>query len=239
VTPITFAHRGARAHHPENTIPAFRHALERGATGLETDAWLSGDGEVVLVHDGWVWGRFLGLIPRRRAVDSTPAHDLSVLGVPRLTDLYEQVGTDYELSVDLKARGVSGRIVEAAQQVRAQGRLWLCAASVRRLRALREVAPDVRLVHSQVRSRLTQPLERHAADLAESRIDALNMHHSDWTAGLVTLFHRFGLRAFAWDTQQERHLRAMLDIGIDGVYCDDVDLMVRVVGGQPRNEAAT
>ena len=35
--PITFAHRGARASHPENTIPAFRHALDVGVTGLETD----------------------------------------------------------------------------------------------------------------------------------------------------------------------------------------------------------
>ena len=39
--PITFAHRGARLEEPENTIPAFRRALEAGAGGLESDAWLS------------------------------------------------------------------------------------------------------------------------------------------------------------------------------------------------------
>ena len=48
---ITFAHRGGRADLPENTLPAFRRALELGARGLETDARLSADGEVVLVHD--------------------------------------------------------------------------------------------------------------------------------------------------------------------------------------------
>ncbi|MGA1075335.1 MAG: glycerophosphodiester phosphodiesterase, partial [Ilumatobacteraceae bacterium] len=50
--PIMFAHRGARAHAPENTIEAFQLALRLGATGLESDAWLTADGVVVLDHDG-------------------------------------------------------------------------------------------------------------------------------------------------------------------------------------------
>ena len=54
VPPIGFAHRGARAHAPENTLEAFALALRLGATGLESDAWLTADGEVVLDHDGVV-----------------------------------------------------------------------------------------------------------------------------------------------------------------------------------------
>ncbi len=50
--PIGFAHRGARSERPENTLEAFRRALELGATGLESDAWITADGEVVLDHDG-------------------------------------------------------------------------------------------------------------------------------------------------------------------------------------------
>ena len=40
----------------------------------------------------------------------------------------------------------------------------------------------------------------------------------------------FELRAFAWDTQETRHILAMLRHGIDGVYCDRVDRMVAAVG---------
>ena len=61
-------------------------------------------------------------------------------------------------------------------------------------------------------------------------MDALNLHHADWTLGTVTLAHRFDLRAFAWDTQETRHILAMLRHGIDGVYCDRVDRMVAAVG---------
>src|SRR5436309_4574914 len=82
--PITFAHRGASADAPENTLVAFRLALELGTRGLESDARLSADGEVVLVHgaiarQGW----------RRLRVAQTSAADLARLDVPRLDDLYE------------------------------------------------------------------------------------------------------------------------------------------------------
>jgi glycerophosphoryl diester phosphodiesterase len=58
----------------------------------------------------------------------------------------------------------------------------------------------------------------------------MNMHHTDWTKGLVALFHRFDVRAFAWDVQETRYLRAVLGMGMDGIYCDRVDRMMAAVG---------
>lgn len=48
---LLYAHRGARAEAPENTIPAFERALEAGAHALEMDARLTRDGAVVIAHD--------------------------------------------------------------------------------------------------------------------------------------------------------------------------------------------
>jgi glycerophosphoryl diester phosphodiesterase len=75
-------------------------------------------------------------------------------------------------------------------------------------------------------------LERHAFDLAEGGIDAMNMHHTEWTAGLVSLFHRFDVLAFGWDAQELRHLRALMAMGIDAVYCDRPERMVEVIGSR-------
>ena len=55
--PIAFAHRGCARHAPENTLEAFTLAQRMGATGLESDVWLTADGEAVLDHDGLVGGR--------------------------------------------------------------------------------------------------------------------------------------------------------------------------------------
>jgi glycerophosphoryl diester phosphodiesterase len=224
VTPITFAHRGARADLPENTLPAFARALERGARGLETDAHLSADGQAVLVHDA-AFRRGL----RRVRVAATTAADLAPVGVPSLRDLYRELGAAYELSIDLKSEGVESSILEAAGEVDARERLWLCSPSVSRLRALREQSTAVKLVHSTRRASVNGPVERYAANLAEAGLDVVNLHHSEWTAGLVELFHRFGVLAFAWDVQEVRHVRAALAMGVDAIYSDFVDRMVATV----------
>jgi glycerophosphoryl diester phosphodiesterase len=97
------------------------------------------------------------------------------------------------------------------------------------LEKLGRLAPDAHLVHSIRRRNLDVPLERHAAQLAEAGIGVVNMHRSDWTAGLVGLFHRFEVLAFGWDAQEVRHLRELLAMGIDGVYSDHVARMVATV----------
>jgi glycerophosphoryl diester phosphodiesterase len=222
--PITFAHRGARSEVAENTLPAFRRALELGASGLETDAHLSADGEVVLVHDDVVRSGM-----RRWRVARCDATTLAGRGIPRLAELYAELGGDFELSVDVKEPKAARGVVEMAHAAGAASRLWLCSASVGRLARLRDVTPEVRLVHSTRRRVIDAPLERHVADLASAGVDALNLHHTEWTKGIVSLVHRFGLRAFAWDVQEVRHLRAVLAMGIDGVYCDDVTRMVSTV----------
>jgi glycerophosphoryl diester phosphodiesterase len=224
VAVITFAHRGARLVEPENTIPAFRVALEQGAAGIETDVWLSADGEVVCAHDPVV-GRGL----RRRKISSATAVELAGHGIPRIADVYEELGSDYECSVDVKTADAAGGLIEVARAHGALDRLWICSPDVALLRTLRADEPRVKLVHSERRTAISTPLERHAFELASAGIDAMNLHHTEWSAGLVSLFHRFEVRAFAWDTQEVRHLRAVLAMGIDAVYCDRPERMVAAV----------
>jgi glycerophosphoryl diester phosphodiesterase len=222
--PITFAHRGASADAPENTIEAFRLALKLGARGIESDARLSADGQLVLVHgavarQGW----------RRKRVVQTTAAELAELAVPRLSELYDELGTDYELSLDVYDPAAGKVVLEVARAAGALERLWLCSSKPDLLTTLGARAPEVHLVHSVRRRKLDIPLERHAAQLAERGIGVCNMHRSDWTAGLVGLFHRFGIEAFGWDAQEVRHLRELLAMGVDAVYSDHVARMVATV----------
>jgi glycerophosphoryl diester phosphodiesterase len=225
--PITFAHRGARAISPENTIPAFRLALEMGASGLESDVWLTSDGVPVLDHDG-EWGR----VRKKRIADlrrdELPEH------IPALADLIDACGSDFDLSLDLKDPSAGAPVIEAIGRCSPDlvARTWLCHPSLDVLTPL--VGSGARLVNSTRVARLGEPPERRAARLAELGIDGINLRRDEWNGGLVALFHRFDRTAFAWNVQMEHELRTMFRMGIDAVFCDHVDRMMAAFDAELR-----
>jgi glycerophosphoryl diester phosphodiesterase len=150
--------------------------------------------------------------------------------VPRLSDLYAELGSDYELSLDLKVPEVAGPVLEVARAHGGLGRLWLCSGDVGELGRLHQADGEVRLVHSSRRRDYGDALERHAAALAREGVAALNLHETQWSMGVVALAQRFGLLAFAWDAQETRRIRALLGMGIDALYSDYVERMVATVG---------
>ena len=220
--PVTFAHRGARAHAPENTIEAFSLALKLGASGLESDVWLTTDGVPVLDHDGIVrLGR------RKRAIGETSRAELPA-HIPTLAELFERCGSGFDLSLDLKGAGSGEAVVAVVKDVAPSllPRLWLCSPTWQELVPLRSLDPTVKLVDSTRLAKIKEGMERRMATLAEHGIDAVNLHHSDWSGGMVALTHRFERYALGWDLQQERVLRTAFRMGLDGVFSDWVDRMI-------------
>lgn len=224
--PITFAHRGARAHARENTLEAFALALRLGATGLESDVWLTKDKVPVLDHDGVV-----GTWPRRHDIRDLTHAELPD-HVPSLEELYGTCGSSMHLSLDIKDVDAASHVVAVAAAAGdgAAERLWLCHPEHQVVTEWRHSFANrdtgVKLVDSTRLRRIKEGPERRAASLAKAGVDAVNLHHSDWTGGLTTLFHRFGVLTFGWDAQLPRVLTELLDLGIDGVYSDHVDRMV-------------
>lgn len=223
--PIGFAHRGARAHAPENTLEAFTLARRLGATGLESDVWLSADGVPVLDHDGVVR---TGL--RRRPIATVERQHLPP-HIPSLEELYATCGTDLEVSLDVKDPAAATAVLDVARAADALTRLWLCHPDWEQVARWRPWSDEVRLVDSTRLHKMKEGPERRAARLADVGIDAVNLHHTDWSGGLTTLFHRFNRYALAWDLQHPPILRTVLRMGVDGVYSDHVDRMMEALAG--------
>jgi glycerophosphoryl diester phosphodiesterase len=227
--PIAFAHRGAKAHAPENTIEAFALALKLGATGLESDVWLTADGVAVLEHDGVArQGR------KKRPISELNANQLPA-DIPTLEQLL-RVLTDqsFAFSLDLKDPQSGPTVIDTVKTV-APGRLhdlWLCHPSPTLLSALRPLSSSIRLVNSTRLASMKEGPERRASALRDAGIDAVNLHHSEWTGGLMALFHRFDRFCLAWDLQQDYLLTKLIRMGADGIYSDWVDRMMDAVHGQ-------
>lgn len=216
--PLLFAHRGARAQLPENTLPAFELALKLGATGLESDVWITADGVAVLDHDG-----AFGVWPRKKAISSMRRDELPD-HVPSLAEFYVAIGPDVPLSLDVKHPDAFDATVETARAAGAESSLWLCHPQLATLRGWREHT-SAKLVDSTRLSKLDAGPERRAAELRDLGIDGINFRLPDWNPGLVTLFHRFGRTAFGWDAQHVREIVALIDMGIDGLFSDHSDRM--------------
>ena len=220
--PIAFAHRGARAHAPENTIESFLLALRLGATGLESDVWVTADGEAVLDHDGVV----RGALGRKRPISEVPRAQLPE-HIPTVAQMLDACDGDFSFSVDIKDPASIEPFLDAVRSVRPglEERLWLCHHDWRVVATWRRLT-HARLVDSTRLARMKEGPERRAATLADVGIDCVNMHHTDWTGGLVTLFHRFERFALGWDMQHDHVLDDGLRMGLDGVFSDHTDRMM-------------
>lgn len=231
MAPLTFAHRGGLdGGFRQNSLAAFADALERGCQ-IETDLRLSADGKVVCAHDGY--GR-AGLRPiwiaRMRAAR------LGRLGVPTLSSLYRELGTDFEVSADLKEPAAALPAIADAEAAGAVHRLWLVSADVAALERIRTSSGRVRLVHETRHHDLAAAQvspAAHLEQLAAARIDAANTTAADWTPELVDRARSVGLRAFGSLLQTSAAMERAVMLGLDGFYSDHLDLMRAAVGAGP------
>ena len=220
--PILFAHRGASAYAPENTLESFALALKLGATGLESDIWVSRDGVLVLDHDGVVKSRLRSKPISEFDRSALPSH------IPSLEQLLQHCGTQYQLSLDIKDPVVFETIEKTVSNIDESmlERMWLCHPSSELLIDKRDSIASCKLVDSTRLAKIKEGPERRAANLAAGGIEVCNMHHTDWNGGLVALFHRFNIVTFGWDMQHESVLENGIRMGLDGVFSDWPDRMI-------------
>jgi glycerophosphoryl diester phosphodiesterase len=224
--PLGFGHRGAKAYAPENTMESFQLALKLGATGLESDVWVTADGVAVLDHDGVVRERL-----RKRPIADIARADLPdhIPDLAELCALHHE--TPFQLSLDVKDPAAAEATVATVRRHAPAllPSLWLCHHQFDEVASWRHHC-EPKLVWSTRFEALQDGPERHAAAMREASIDVLNLHHTAWTGGMVALFHRFDRITMAWDLQHEHQLEKLIRMGIDGVFSDYPDRMMSVLG---------
>jgi glycerophosphoryl diester phosphodiesterase len=226
--PIAFGHRGALGYAPENTIEGFRLALGMGATGIESDGWLAADGVPVLVHDRTIRppGRRI-LVTRRSSIE------LAEWGVPTLAGLYTECGTRFELSLDVEHPEVGEPIIAVARDAGALDRLWLCHEDLEVLADLRSADRRVHLA-SSVDLRVKPPVFGAYLDrMIDAGVEVLNMRWRTWSPARIAAVHERGLLGFAWDVIEPATMTWLLDLGIDAIYSDYPDRIVRAISAHP------
>jgi len=244
--PLVIAHRGHSIEVPENTLEAYRRAIELGAEMIECDVNMTRDGELVMIHD-WTLdrttdrsGRVEDLtLDEIRRVDAGSSFDRAYAGarIPTTAetlDLAHEAGISmcFEVKGETPAsyRRVAEVLVDLLVAKDAIGWAFMSSYDHAALALAKSKVPELLLAPERLPDDV--PPDPTEALRQATALDAavLQNHWRFLTPELVDGLHGRGIAIWAWPTTDEEAIEVSLDAGVDGVMGDDVAAMVRLVG---------
>ncbi len=238
------AHRGASAHRPENTLPAYALAVEQGADMIEIDLHRTRDGALVVTHDE----ALEGLGGEGEIADATLAEvqALDAGGgerVPTLDEVLDAFGAAIPFNLEIKRAkgglypGIEEQALAAVRSRRLLEQTLFSSFDDPVLDRLRELAPTARLALLLSPRGAERPLERAAAVRAE----ALNPWFLMVNAELFGAAHAAGLAVYPYTVDPVDEMERLLGMGVDGLFTNDPERMRRLVsaprGARNRSES--
>jgi glycerophosphoryl diester phosphodiesterase len=214
---LIYAHRGASAIHPENTLRAFRHALAIGVDGIELDVHATADGIPVVIHDRDVGRTTDGV----GYVDHIPLVQIKTLDagdgerVPTLAEVLALVGDAAHIDIEIKGSNIERAVLDVLAQhptVRwaISSFAWDTLRTVQRLDPVAELWP--------LAERAGDDLVTIAEELASP---AVSLFTGAYTAESAATLRDAGLRVMVWTVNDPREARRIADLGAFALCTDD------------------
>lgn len=249
--PRLYAHRGAAAQEPENTLGSFERAVALGAHGLEMDLHMSRDGVVVVSHDpdGQRMCRRSHAIKRTSFAELSDwdagwgfvddSGDRPFVGrgyqIPAFADVLDAF-PDQFINIDIKQQSPSmvGSVLRIINDQSAWERVNIASFSQTTLLHVRALGykgstglGKLDLVVALYGPRILRhlPLRGGAAQIPtrHGRIELA-------TAANIKRFHDQGLRVDFWTINDLEEARSLLALGADGIMTDDPKLIAPAFG---------
>jgi len=256
--PVNVAHRGASTLAPENTIEAFRLAVEAGAGGLELDVHMTRDGHIVVIHDATVDRTTNGsgavsemTLDELRRFDA--GHNFSPDGgstrpyrgrgvwVPTLGEVLEEFpGVAVNIEIKAGTPGIEETVLGILRDANALGRALVVSTPHAIVKRFRKISSghistgasrwEIGVFYILSRLRLER-LVRPAYDALQVPL----LHR-----GILVVTPRFiraaqarGVRVDVWTINQAEEMRRLLDLGVDVIMTDRPGTLAEVLINRP------
>lgn len=233
-TLLNIAHRGASGCYPENTLAAFRAAIEAGADMCELDVQLSRDGAMVVIHDdrvdrttdgnGPVASMTLAEIKR---LDAGARFDVCFKGekVPTLEEVFDLVDGRCALNIELKSPGLETKVANLVRARGAVGSTLISSFDWEALARIRHIAPELRL--GLLASRWPARLIGAATEM---KADAINPSYDIVTEDLCIAAHSREINVYAWTVDEPAVMRSLIADGADGIVTNWPGRLAELIG---------
>ncbi|HSP29160.1 MAG TPA: glycerophosphodiester phosphodiesterase [Ilumatobacteraceae bacterium] len=232
--PIPFAHRGGTSEAPENTMPAFEHAVSLGYRYLETDVHLSADGVLMAFHDPDL-SRTCGVDGTIAEMTADELADVRVDGratIPLMSELLERF-PEVRFNIDCKSDAAVGPLAALLRRYEAIDRVCLGAFSHARLSKLRTLlgtdllscASPKEVAMLRLAGRITGPAERVAQVPVRYGAPSGPRGVTVVTDRFVHNAHRSGVPVHVWTIDDPTEMHRLLDLGVDGIMTDHPEVL--------------
>jgi glycerophosphoryl diester phosphodiesterase len=235
--PWVVAHRGASGYAPENTMTAFRKAVELGATFIETDLQLTRDSYLVALHDVSLERTTNGrgsvrehTLEELRALDAGAWFGPQFAGerIPTLKEILEfALEADVVFYLEVKPAGTWGvehALVNVLREARVAAHTAVLSFDPRALANVQRHDPT--LISGLL---FDKPMENPVDAAWEVGARQLAPRADVVTAEMVKQAHASGLQVVTWTVNEPADMRRALDAGVDGIMTDYPDRLVSVL----------
>jgi glycerophosphoryl diester phosphodiesterase len=240
--PILLGHRGDPAHAPENTLPSFQQAVQKGADGVELDAKLTADGHVVVIHDPTVdrttdgTGRVASFtleVIRKFDAGSWFSEKFRGTKIPLLGEVIETLGKEKLINIELTnystpLDGLVDTVCELIKRRNIQGQIIFSSFLASNLKRAAQLLPQI------PRGLLATPglmgLWSRSFGFMFGDYQALHPHISNVDRQQVQRVHRLNRRVHVWTANTPDQIYRLRDWGVDGIFTDDPQTAIRALG---------
>lgn len=240
------AHRGNSAEFPENTLPAFRSAMELGVDWLELDIFRSRDGKLVVIHDrttGRVGDRNLDVVDSTFAelqavdvaADFRRRHGLSVEAcppqrIPLLEDVLRLVIGQDKTRVSLQPKmDCVADAVALVRRLKAEPWVGFNDGNLAYMSQVKQAAPEIPVFWDRGESNI----EEDIATARKHGFEALVLRYDAVTREKVERVHAAGLQVGAWTVNDQSTMSKLLDLGVERIYTDYPRMLLALHAARP------
>lgn len=242
--PLVLAHRGANKVAPQNTIPAFRKALEFNADGIETDVHLSKDGEIVICHNYTVDETSNGkgfvdelTLAELKAMDfgSYFSKGFSGVTLPTLSELLDVVKGMALINIEIKPPRTNNdlvkKVVEEIHKYGIEKNSIVSCFNPECIRQVKEIDKNIKTALLYEDDELGNEIMTFgvAKYCQQLNADAAHPHRKLITHKEILELHNLGMAVNPWTVNLEEDIVRLTEWGCDALISDVPDYCRKVL----------
>ena len=239
--PLIWAHRGASAYEPENTLPAFAKAAEMKADGIELDIQLTRDDQIVILHDetlertstgkGWLKDYTLDQLREFdfRFPKKFPDHE--PVKIPTMREVFELIRpTSLTINIELKTgivfyRDIERRILDMTREYGMEDRVIYSSFNHYTIRKIREMDPKAETGLLYQDGFIDMPEYGHGMGVTALHPALYNLQYPDY----IESCRRLGLDVNTWTVNKKEHMQLCCQYGVHAIITNYPDRARKIV----------